>query len=183
MASIAEDMTQILATLRALDERMKGLRAMLNPVKKERKPNPWILFTQRIDALMKENNTPFARIGDAKKFASSLKKQKAYADWTDAEILHERTDWLMETVKACVVCEENPKDDVTQHRDCVVQFATEEKVVKNPVGAWLCASSVLRSTPTEVTVLDENGQPKRRRSSQVKILRDDQTELVLPGAT
>jgi len=183
MASIAEDMTQILATLRALEDRMKGLKAMLNPVKKERKPNPWILFTQRIDALMKENNTPFARIGEAKKFASSLKKQKAYAEWTDAQIIQERTNWLMETVKACVVCEENPKDDVTQHRNCVVQFATEERIAKNPVGAWLCASSVLRSTPTEVTVVDEGGPPKRRRSSQVKIARDEQTDLVLPGAT
>lgn len=184
MASIAEDMTQILVTLRALEDRMKALKAMLNPVKKPRKPNAWILFNQRIDTLMKENNTPFARIGEAKKFASSLKKQKAYTEWADAEIVRERTDWLMETVKACVICDENPKEDVTQHRDCIVKFATEEKVHKNPVGAWLCASSALRTTTTEITVVDEGGPPKRRRSSQVKPPpRDEEIEVALPGAT
>lgn len=183
MASIAEDMTQILLTLRALEDRMKALKAMLNPVKKERKPNAWILFNQRIDALMKENNTPFPGIGEAKKFASSLKKQKAYAEWSDTEIISERTDWLMETVKACVVCDENPKDNVTQHRHCIVQFATEKNVVNNPVGAWLCASSALRTTTTEITVVDEGGPPKRRRSSQVKPPpRDEEIEVALPGA-
>jgi len=181
MASIGDEMTQILATLRALEERMKGLKAMLNPVKKERKPNPWILFTQRIDALMKENNTPFARMADTTKFASSLKKQKAYAEWTDAEITKERTDWLVENLKACVVCEENPKEDVTQHRDCIVRFATDEQIEKNPVGAWLCASSALRTTTTEITVVDEGAPPKRRRSSQVKVHTDEQTEMALPG--
>jgi hypothetical protein len=183
MASVAEDMTQILLTLRALEDRMKALKAILAPVKKARKPNPWILFTQRIDALMKENNTPFPRIGEAKKFASSLKKQKGYAEWTDPEIISERTEWLMETVKACVVCEDNPKEDIGQHRECIVKFATDEQIVKNPVGAWLCASSVLRTTTTGITVIDEDAPPKRRRSSQVKVLRDDQTDLSLPGTT
>lgn len=183
MASVAEDMTQILLTLRALEDRMKALKAMLNPVKKPRKANPWILFNQRIDALMKENNTPFARIAEAKKFASSLKNQKLYAEWTDAEIITERTNWLMDTVKACVVCEDNPKEDVSQHRDCIVKFATEEHIVKNPVGAWLCASSLLRTTVTEVTAVDEGGPPKRRRSSQVKPpITDPQTDTSLPGA-
>jgi hypothetical protein len=114
---------------------------------------------------MKENNTPFTSIGEAKKFASSLKKQKVY-EWTDAEILSERTDWLMETVKACPVCEENPKEDVAQHRDCIVKFATEENIVKNPVGAWMCAAATVRSTITKVTVIDES--PKRRGRKPVE---------------
>lgn len=181
MASVAEDMTQILLTLRALEDRMKALKAMLT--KEKRKPNAWILFNQRVDALMKENNTPFPRIGEAKKFASSLKKQKAYSLWTDAEIIAERTDWLMETVKSCIVCEENPKEDINQHRDCIVKFATDEHIAKNPVGAWLRASSVLRTTTTDVTVVDEDGPPKRRRSSQVKPSMDAQTDTSLPGAT
>jgi hypothetical protein len=183
MASVAEDMTQILMTLRALEDRMKKLKAMMSPAK-VRKPNPWILFNQRIDALMKENNTPFTRIGDAKKFASSLKKEKAYTEWTDPEIIEERTEWLMDTLKACVVCEENPKENVTQHRHCVVKFATEEKIAKNPVGAWLCASATLRSTTTEITALDDEGLPKRRRASRAQLpIMDEQTELLLPGAT
>jgi hypothetical protein len=181
MASVAEDITQILITLRALEDRMKTLKAMLKP-RNARKPNSWILFNQRIDALMKENNTPFPRVGEAKQFASSLKKQKAYSLWTDPEILAERTDWLMGTVKACVVCEENPKDDVTQHRDCIVQFATEENIVHNPVGAWLCASSALRSTTTQVTVVDE-GEPRRRGRGRPRILSTDApAESSLPGA-
>lgn len=184
MASVAEDMTQILSTLRALEQRMKTLKEMLTPVKKERKPNAWILFTQRIKTLMIENNTPFTRVADTTKFASLLKKQKAYAEWTDAEIISERTDWLMETLKACAVCEENPKDNVEQHRDCIVTFATEENIVKNPVGAWLCASSALRTITTVITDVNEGGPPKRRRSSQVKLPpRDEEIDLALPGST
>ena len=155
MGSVAEDVTHILTTLRALEDRMKTLRAMLNTAKRERKPNEWILFNKRIDALMKENNTSFTRIGDAKKFASSLKKQKAYATWTNEEIINERTDWLMNTLQACVVCEENPKDDINQHRDCIVAFATQDAPVKNPVGAWMRASSTPRTTTTKVKVVNE----------------------------
>ena len=177
MASVAEDVTNILITLRALEDRMKALKAMLNPAK-ERKPNPWILFNKRIDALMKENNTPFTRIGEAKQFASSLKKQKAYAEWLDEEILAERTDWLAGVLKACPVCEENPIGNIHGHRDCIVQFATanEEAPLKNPVGAWMCAAGTVRSTITEVRVVDEESPPKTGRGRT----RKEPVEVIVP---
>lgn len=176
MASVAEDVTNILITLRALEDRMKALKAMLNPVKKDRKPNPWILFNQRINVLMKENSTPFTSIGDAKKFASSLKKQKAYGEWLDEEIHAERTDWLVGNLKACPVCEENPTGNIIGHRDCIVQFATAEGSSKNPVGAWMCAAGTVRSTTTEVRVVDEESPPKRGRGRPRKEL----VEVIVP---
>jgi len=181
MASVGDDVAHILTTLRSLEDRMKALRAMLNPVKKERKPNPWILFNKRIDALMKENNTSFTSIGEAKQFASSLKKQKVYAEWLDEEILTERTDSLAETLKACPVCEENPVGNIAEHRDCIVQFATQDVPLKNPVGAWMCAAASVRSTVTEVTVVDETAQPKRGRGRPRKqpVL---ETDVSLPGS-
>jgi hypothetical protein len=176
MASVAEDIAHILVTLRALEDRMKTLKAMLNPTK-DRKPNPWILFTKRIDALMKENNTPFIKMAESKQFASSLKKQKAYAEWLDEEILSERTDWLAGTLNACPVCEENPKDNIAGHTECIVAFAKQEEPLKNPVGAWMCAAASLRSTTTEVTVVDA---PRRRRG-RPPALPAVETETSLPG--
>lgn len=154
MASVAEDVSHILMVLRSLEERMKALRLLIEPVKKERKPNQWILFNKRIDALMKENNTPFASVSESKKFAAALKNQKGY-DWADEDIMTERTESLMETLKACPICEENPHENVADHRDCIVKFATQEGPLKNPVGAWMRASSTLRATTTTVKVVNE----------------------------
>lgn len=179
MASVAEDMTQILLTLRSLEERMKGLKTILNPTKKERKPNPWILFNQRIDALMKENNTPFRNLGESKQFASSLKKQKAYEQWLDTDILAKRNDWLVEVLLACPVCDENPREDVMKHRECIVEYATRESVVKNPVGAWMCASSTLQRNITEVIAVEEPVEKRgrgRRRKDPIEF------ETSLPGS-
>jgi hypothetical protein len=181
MASVAEDVTHILLTLRALETRMNTLKALLAPVKKERKPNAWILFTQRIDALMKENNTPFTNLGESKKFASSLKKQKPYAEWLDAEIITKRNDWLVDILLACPVCEENPKDDILKHRDCVVEFATKDGTpLKNPVGAWMCASTTVHGTVTEVVTIGVEVAPKRRRRRAQPT--DAETEVSLPGS-
>jgi hypothetical protein len=152
MASVAEDVNQILLTLQALEERMKGLRAMLAP--KTRKANPWIVFSKRINALMKENNTPFTNMVEATQFVSSLKKQKGY-EWSDEEIMNERTDWLTGTLKSCIVCEQNPTESLFDHRDCIVKFAIEEGKAKNPVGAWMQASSSLRTTVTKVKMIEE----------------------------
>lgn len=185
MASVAEDMTQILATLRTLEDRMKALKAMLNPEKKVRKPNPWILFNQRIDTLMKENNTPFTSMGESKKFAASLKKEKPYAEWLDQDIVDRRTDWLVNILLACPVCEENPQEDVQKHRDCIVEFATENKVHKNPVGAWMCASTFPRHNRTEVTIVNEKASASARPRGPPKPKQpapDTDTDVSLPGA-
>ena len=182
MASVAEDMTEILATLRALEERMKALKAMLNPEKKVRKANPWILFNQRIDALMKENNTAFTSMGESKKFASSLKKEKPYAEWRDEDIVIRRTDWLVNILLVCPVCEENPQEDVQKHRDCIVEFATENKIQKNPVGAWMCAATLPRNNRTEVVSINETPSPPPRPRGRPRKQAAPDVELTLPGS-
>ena len=159
MTSLTDDIESMLQTLQELEERMKELKKSV-AVNKERKPNPWILFTKRIDALMKENNTPFKTIGESKQFASSLKKEKPYAEWLDAEIVAKRNDWLVEFLLACPVCNDHPTDDVMKHQKCIVEFATKDATpMKNPVGAWMCAVSTVRSRPTEVIFVDEETEP------------------------
>jgi hypothetical protein len=178
MSSVAEDVSNILATLRALEDRMKTLKAMLSPTSKERKPNPWILFTKRIDALLKENNVPFVNLGESKQFASSLKKQKAYPEWLDTEILAQRNDWLVDALLACPVCDENPREDAMKHRDCIVEFAKRENIEKNPIGAWMSAASIPQRNITEVTII-EDVRPKRGRGRPRKEVVE--TETSLPG--
>ncbi len=67
--------------------------------------NPWILFTKRVEALIrkmeedegltKEQKMMTTRV---KQFASDLKGQKAYDSWTDEEILGALKDWEAPTV-------------------------------------------------------------------------------------
>ena len=132
---------------------MNALKKMITP-KAERKPNPWILFTKRIDALLKENNISFPHMADSKTFASALKKEKPYAEWLDAEIISKRHEWLAQMLVSCPVCEENPRDDVMKHRHCIVDFATGTSL-KNPVGAWMSAASTIRASMTEVKFVNE----------------------------
>jgi hypothetical protein len=185
MASVAEDVAHILSTLRALEDRMKALKALLAPpAKKERKPNAWVLFSQRIHALMKENNTPFTSLGESKKFASSLKKEKPYSEWLDAEIMRKRNDWLVDVLLACPVCEENPKEDILSHRDCIVEFATKDgPPIKNPVGAWMCASTTVQGRATEVITVGAEVTPTApKRRGRRKAPADAETEVSLPGS-
>jgi hypothetical protein len=179
MASVAEDVSSILSTLRALEERMKALKALLAPVRKERKPNSWILFTKRIDALLKENNVPFTALGESRSFASSLKKEKPYSDWSDADVLAKRNQWLADALLSCPVCEESPREDISTHRDCILEFAGKEPGLKNPVGAWMCAASTVKRTTTEVVVIADASPVRRTRGRPRK--QEPEAEISLPG--
>lgn len=180
MASVAEDISSILATLQALEERMKGLKALLAPEPRQRKPNPWILFTKRIDALLKENNVPFTALGESRKFAASLKKEKVYSAWTDADILAKRNAWLADALICCPVCEESPRNDVMKHRNCIIEFAEKEPGLKNPVGAWMCAASTVERDISEVIVITDDSPPRRARGRPRK---QEEVEISLPGST
>ena len=63
------------------------------PEKPKRAPNAWIIFTQRVDALLKTHNVA-GKATENKQFASSLKNKKAYAEWKDEEILEEKATWV-----------------------------------------------------------------------------------------
>jgi hypothetical protein len=81
------------------------------PPKEKRPPNSWILFSGRVEKLIrdaeKEKDTAKEskmRTVTVKQFASSLKKEKADAEWTDADILAALDGWTP-PVKAEVVAE------------------------------------------------------------------------------
>ena len=79
-------------TLPASPEASDG-EASVAPEKPKRAPNAWIIFTQRVDALLKANSVG-GKATENKQFASSLKNKKAYAEWKDEEILAEKATWV-----------------------------------------------------------------------------------------
>jgi hypothetical protein len=66
---------------------------------KKRKPNSWILFAMRVEALVRSAEADGSRVGEkmhtavVKQFASYLKDNKAYDLWTDPEILSQLSSW------------------------------------------------------------------------------------------
>ena len=159
---------------------MKVLKGLLAPEPKQRKPNPWILCTKRIDVLLKENNVAFAALGESRTFAASLKKEKIYTDWTDAEILAKRNDWLVDVLLSCPICQESPQEDVSKHRDCIIEFAGKDPDLKNPVGAWMCAASTVQRKGTEVIVVEDEPPTRRVRGRPRK--QEAEAEVSLPGS-
>jgi len=64
-----------------------------DPDAPKKAPNSWILFTMRVDALLKEKGVAGKAV-ENKQFASSLKAKKPYDEWADDEILAEKTSWV-----------------------------------------------------------------------------------------
>lgn len=102
------ELKTVLETIAAMEAQLVGLRKQLGDAgggkaKKERKPrdpdapkrepNEWIKFTLRVDAALKAAEQGFKRVAEGKQFAAHLKSQKAYAEWTDEEILAQRATW------------------------------------------------------------------------------------------
>ena len=66
----------------------------------KRPPNAWIIFSGRVEKVIREKELAAGVEKDAKmrtvvvkQFAAALKKEKAYDDWTDAEILEALDSW------------------------------------------------------------------------------------------
>lgn len=64
-----------------------------DPDAPKKAPNSWILFTMRVDALLKEHAVSGKAV-ENKQFASALKAKKAYDEWTDEQILAEKASWV-----------------------------------------------------------------------------------------
>jgi hypothetical protein len=87
-----------------LNEMKTALGSATTKPKKEKDPNAppkeanvWIKFTQRVSALLKAANIDTGVATVSKQFASSLKDQKPYGDWTDAEIVAAWPTWTPPT--------------------------------------------------------------------------------------
>ena len=63
-----------------------------DPDAPKKAPNSWIVFTMRVDALLKEHGVSGKAV-ENKQFASALKTKKAYGEWADEEILAEKASW------------------------------------------------------------------------------------------
>jgi hypothetical protein len=99
-----EEQKQKAAATRAAKKAAAGGEAEAKPADdaepKKRAPNEWILFTKRVEALIRQKETADG-VGKeakmktvvAKQFASHLKSQKAYAEWTDEDIVSALVGW------------------------------------------------------------------------------------------
>jgi len=70
----------------------KKAKKVREPDAPKKAPNSWIVFTMRVDALLKEHGVSGKAV-ENKQFASALKTKKAYGEWTDEEILAEKASW------------------------------------------------------------------------------------------
>ena len=87
--------------------------------KPKRPLNSWIIFTQRVDALLKANNCS-SKATENKQFASSLKLKKVYSDWTEEQILAEKAIWVKPEKL------EMPKNDVYNEIDKIMDEITSD---------------------------------------------------------
>jgi hypothetical protein len=87
--------------------------------KPKRAPNSWIVFTQRVDALLKANNVS-GKATENKQFASSLKMKKVYSEWTDEEILAEKVSWVKPEKP------EKPETSITNDVDKIMDEITSD---------------------------------------------------------
>ena len=71
----------------------KNAKKEKDPNAAPKEPNVWIKFTQRVSALLKEASIDTGAAPVSKQFASALKDQKPYADWTDADIVAAWSTW------------------------------------------------------------------------------------------
>ena len=140
----------ILETILDLEKRLASLRTLVNPDTTEKpiKPraeNAWVIFTGRIDALMKKNKTSFLTLGESKKFCSLLKKKQGY-EWTDEEIVREQIEWDKAYPPCCIECNEAPTGRIEEHRQCIIEYCRalleNGKRIPNPVESWMRASRI-----------------------------------------
>ncbi len=106
-------MTEVVEAIRDMENRLADLKKMIqssegkkkrrerDPNAPKREANDWIKFTQKVEAALKSEGLMFKRVAESKKFAASLKSKKAYAEWTEKEIIAARKTWE-ETVPAAV---------------------------------------------------------------------------------
>ena len=71
----------------------KSAKKEKDPNAAPKEPNVWIKFTQRVSALLKDASIDTGAAPVSKQFASALKDQKPYADWTDAAIVAAWSSW------------------------------------------------------------------------------------------
>ena len=140
----------IIQSILDLEKRLASLRTLVNPDTTEKpvKPraeNAWVIFTARVDALMKKNKTTFLTLGESKKFCSLLKKKRGY-ECTDEEIIREQVEWDKTYPPCCIECNEPPTGRIEEHRQCIVEYCRalleHGKRIPNPVESWMRASRI-----------------------------------------
>jgi len=99
IAAMETQLNEMKVALGATDGTVKQKRTKKekDPNAAPKEPNVWIKFTQRVSALLKDAEIDTGAAPVSKQFASALKEQKPYGDWTDEEIVAAWPSWTPPT--------------------------------------------------------------------------------------
>jgi hypothetical protein len=158
MSSSTDALSAILVELQKMNQRISSIEsskpsapAAAGKTKKERKnaakstasaedkpkrpANAWILFTQRVRGLLKENGYTKEAIGiEANMFSSTLKEENSdMTAWSDEDILARRADWSRPAVSKWVAAHGvKSKPNSVVSGEAPEEAAPAKKARKNP---------------------------------------------------
>jgi len=158
MSSSTDALSAILVELQKMNQRISSIEsskpsapAAAGKTKKERKnaakstasaedkpkrpANAWILFTQRVRGLLKENGYTKEAIGiEANMFSSTLKEENSdMTAWSDEDILARRADWSRPAVSKWVAAHGvKSKPSSVVSGEAPEEAAPAKKARKNP---------------------------------------------------
>lgn len=126
--------------------------------KEKKPPSEWVLFTVRVEQLVRQQEealeTPASakmKTTVAKQFASYLKTKKGYAEWTDEEIQLEIADFTPPEVSKQEAAGKNKKksasNSVASAASIAAERKEEEKVDSDPVVAAAPVEPVAEAKP------------------------------------
>ena len=98
ISTMENQLNQMKAALGASTVAVKAVKAVKAKAEKDpnaapKPPNVWIKFTQQVSAALKAAKIETGAAPVSKQFASTLKDQKAYAEWTDEAIVAAWAGW------------------------------------------------------------------------------------------
>ena len=98
ISTMENQLNQMKAALGASTVAVKAVKAVKAKAEKDpnaapKPPNVWIKFTQQVSAALKVAKIETGAATVSKQFASALKDQKAYAEWTDEAIVTAWAGW------------------------------------------------------------------------------------------
>ena len=93
IASMESQLNEMKIALGSEPTKQKRAKKEKDPNAPPKEGNVWIKFTQRVSALLKAAEIDTGAAPVSKQFASALKDQKPYGDWTDEEIVAAWPSW------------------------------------------------------------------------------------------
>ena len=131
-----------------------------------KEPNVWIKFTQRISALLKGADIDVGAAPISKQFASTLKDEKPYAEWTDEAILAAWPLWTKPEQSKMAVAKAASSDEasVASGEKAAAKRAPMSDEAKEKTAAKRAAAKAAKAEPKA-----EEAKPKAEEVKAVTV--------------